>query len=392
VWLFTTVTEYTPWLYRGGFLLAAAIFALVIAAATHPGAPVGRILDVAPMRWVGERSYGIYLWHWPIFLVTRPGVDVPWEGPLVDVARVGLTLVVAALSYRYVEVPIRHGAIGKAVASMRERSRDVGPVGAVVPRRRRTVATLLVTTAVVAALLASFATLPKTDPVQAAYGEYGSTAAISDDTTPSTAPGRPSAKPPTTPSTKPSTKPSAKPSASASKPTSAPPAALTADGKRSTEGLGTGDVSWYGDSVTLWSADVLRRILPGVKLDAAINRSPANIQGAVLASLQRRTLNPIVVMHMGTAGPVSQDRLEATIAALGDRARVVLVTSTARFAWVSPSNAVMAEVAARHDNVVLADWASYSRGKKGWFKDGLHLTEQGKPYFANFVKKAALAN
>ena len=52
----------------------------------------------------------------------------------------------------------------------------------------------------------------------------------------------------------------------------------------------------------------------------------------------------------------------------------------------------MAAVAARHDNVVLADWRAYSAGKDGWFKDGLHLTEKGKPYFANFVKKAALSN
>ncbi len=225
-WLFVTVTEYTPWLYRGGFLLAAAVFALVIAAATHPGAPVGRLLDVAPLRWVGERSYGIYLWHWPIFLVTRPGVDIPWEGPLVDVGRVALTLGVAALSYRYVEVPIRHGAIGKAIASMRERARTVGPVDAVVPRRRVTIATLLVTTAVVAALVASFATLPKTEPVLAAYGEYGSTEAISDDASPTAAPStkpstKPSSKPSSTPSSKPSTKPTPKPSAS-SKPAGRP--------------------------------------------------------------------------------------------------------------------------------------------------------------------------
>ncbi|MFC6237978.1 acyltransferase family protein [Longivirga aurantiaca] len=387
-WLFVTITEYTPWLYRGGFLLAAAVFALVIASATHPGAPIGRLLDVAPMRWVGERSYGIYLWHWPILLVTRPGVDIPWEGPLVDVGRVALTLGVAALSYRYVEVPIRHGAIGKAVASMRERARTVGPVDAVVPRRGATIGTLLVTTAVAAALVASFATLPKTDPVAAAYGEYGSTEAISDDASPTAAPSMsPSTKPSTTPSSKPSTTPTPKPSAS-----SKPPVVLPPGEKRSTEGLGTGDISWYGDSVTLWSADALRAILPGVKLDAAINRSPANMQDAVLASLARGTLRPIVVMHMGTAGPVSEDRLEATIAQLGDRTRIVLVTSTARFAWVKPSNQVMAAVASRHDNVVLADWRTYSTDKDGWFKDGLHLTEKGKPYFGNFVKKAALSN
>ena len=85
-------------------------------------------------------------------------------------------------------------------------------------------------------------------------------------------------------------------------------------------------------------------------------------------------------------------RLEATIAKLDDRARIVLVTSTARFAWVKPSNQVMAAVASRHDNVVLADWRTYSTDKDGWFKDGLHLTEKGKPYFGNFVKKAALSD
>ncbi len=393
VWLFATVTEYTPWLYRGGFLLAAAVFALFIAAATHPGAPVGRVLDVAPLRWVGERSYGIYLWHWPIFLVTRPGVDVPWEGPLVDVGRVALTLAVAALSYRYVEVPIRHGALGKAFAALRSRARSEGVVDAVVPRRRATVVALLATTAVIALLVASFATVPKTDPVEAAYGEYGPTDAISDDSTLSTAPSttaEPSVKPSkpassASASAKPTPKPSAKPTAASS-----PPVVLPPGQKRSTAGLSTGDISWYGDSVTLWSAAVLRSQLPGVSLDAAINRSPANIQGAVLAALGRGTLRPVVVMHMGTAGPVSEDRLEATIAQLGDRARIVLVTSTARFAWVKPSNQVMAAVASRHDNVVLADWRAYSAGKAGWFKDGLHLTEKGKLYFANFVKKAAL--
>jgi peptidoglycan/LPS O-acetylase OafA/YrhL len=380
VLLFVTVSEYTPWLYRGGFLLAAAVFAVVIAAGSHPGAPLGRWLDNPPMRWIGERSYGIYLWHYPVFLVTRPGIDVPWEGAWFDGLRIALVVGVAELSYRYVETPIRRGALGRAWQRARERSRELGPVEAAVPTHRRTWVLLGTASAVAAILVAGF-TQPLPDAQTQAIGTYGSTTAISDDTS---APAEPGARPSSSPVAGTSAKPAAKPTPlpSATKP--AP------QGKAPVTGLTTADISWYGDSVTLWSAPVLRKYLPGVKLDAAINRSPANIEGAVLASRARGTLGSIVVMHLGTAGPVDEGALESTIAKLSGTKRIVLVTSTARFAWVKPSNRVLADVAARHSNVVLADWAAFSAGKAQWFEDGLHLTAQGKPYFAKLVRKKAL--
>ena len=106
--LLVTVSEYTEWLYRGGFLAAASVFALVVAATTHPASPLGPALDNPVMRWIGERSYGIYLYHWPIFLVTRPGLDGPWN----NAVRVALVLAAAELSYRFVEVPVRRGVFG----------------------------------------------------------------------------------------------------------------------------------------------------------------------------------------------------------------------------------------------------------------------------------------
>jgi len=379
VWLFAQVTEYTPWLYRGGFLLAALVFAVVIAAASHPGAPLGRVLDNPPMRWIGERSYGIYLWHYPVFLVTRPGIDVPWQGAWFDAVRIALVVGVAELSYRYVETPVRRGALGRAWSRARERAREVGPVEAAVPTRRRTWVLLATASALAAVMLAGF-TQPVPDAESAAIGTYGSTTAISDDTSAPAKPGRPSARPSSGDRSEPSARPTPLPSATKPAP----------QGKAPVTGLSTADISWYGDSVTLWSAPVLRKYLPGVKLDAAINRSPANIEGAVLASRSRGTLGDIVVMHLGTAGPVDEGALESTIAKLADTRRIVLVTSTARFPWVKPSNAVLADVASRHANVTLADWAAFSAGKPSWFEDGLHLTAKGKPYFAKLVRKKAL--
>lgn len=100
--------ETHPWLYRGGFALVALATALVIAAVTHPRAwMLSALLSLPLLRWIGLRSYGIYLWHWPIFMVSRPYLDVPFGGWLWLALRVALVLLVADLSFRLVELPIR---------------------------------------------------------------------------------------------------------------------------------------------------------------------------------------------------------------------------------------------------------------------------------------------
>ena len=78
------------------------------------------VLGRGPLRWIGLRSYGIYLWHWPVFLVTRPGLDVPLDGPPLLALRLAATVVLADLSYRLVETPIRTGALGRAWKRFRE--------------------------------------------------------------------------------------------------------------------------------------------------------------------------------------------------------------------------------------------------------------------------------
>ena len=107
-------------LFRGGFLLVALLSTIVIAVAVHPASRIGTvILAQQPLRWIGERSYGIYLWHWPIFMVTRPGFDTDITGWPNTALRIALTLVAAELSYRFVEEPIRHGSLGRWYRSLR---------------------------------------------------------------------------------------------------------------------------------------------------------------------------------------------------------------------------------------------------------------------------------
>ncbi len=124
VWDWTRIDGTNAFSYRGGFLLADAMVALVIVSVTMaPGALPARLLSFAPLRFIGWISYGIYLWHWPVFLVldhARTGLD----GWSLFGLRCLVTLAIAMLSWSYVEVPIRRMEFGTW------RSRVLFPIGA----------------------------------------------------------------------------------------------------------------------------------------------------------------------------------------------------------------------------------------------------------------------
>jgi peptidoglycan/LPS O-acetylase OafA/YrhL len=110
--MFWQTSEFSPFLYRGGFAVLALASVLAVASLTHPASRLGPIVGCRPMRWIGERSYGIYLWTLPIIVLTTPEEA---RGP--DLVRAALQvtaiMAVAELSWRYVENPIRHGALGR---------------------------------------------------------------------------------------------------------------------------------------------------------------------------------------------------------------------------------------------------------------------------------------
>ncbi len=103
------VGEYSSFSYRGGMVLLSFATAAVVAATAVPGCLVGRALSWRPLRWIGVRSYGIYLWHYPVIVLTTPPnsvEDLPraaWQ--------IAASVVLAALSWKFIEEPIRHGAL-----------------------------------------------------------------------------------------------------------------------------------------------------------------------------------------------------------------------------------------------------------------------------------------
>ncbi|MST35338.1 acyltransferase family protein, partial [Acidimicrobiaceae bacterium USS-CC1] len=145
-------TQYSPFLYPDGMVLLSLATLAVVAAAAHPATWLGRALGWKPLRWVGSRSYAIYLWHYPIIVLTDPGASAR-PSALRDLAQVAASLVLAELSWRLVESPVRRA--GRAGDSLdRLRVRPVTGIG------RRPGLVLSAVAGVVVVGLAAVAALP----------------------------------------------------------------------------------------------------------------------------------------------------------------------------------------------------------------------------------------
>jgi len=116
----STVSQF---LYPWGFLLLSIATAALVGAVVSPASAIGAVLGWAPLRWIGVRSYGIYLWHWPIVVLVSPN-KTTFDAPRAAI-EVAATFVIAALSWRFVEEPIRRGALGRLWSGARAGARRI---------------------------------------------------------------------------------------------------------------------------------------------------------------------------------------------------------------------------------------------------------------------------
>jgi peptidoglycan/LPS O-acetylase OafA/YrhL len=338
-------------LFRGGFLLVAVISAIVIAVAVHPASRIGTVvLAQQPLRWIGERSYGIYLWHWPIFMVTRPGFDTDITGWLNTAVRIGLTLVVAELSYRFVEEPIRHGALGRWWRSLRAATGEERSL-----MWQRTLLTFGITTLTVAVAgigLAS-AQSPRIEAGLQFLTQTSSTTAPSPTTVPTTQPGTPA---PSTATTAPTVPP--------------PPTPVTA----------------IGDSVMLGAKGALEAKIPGIHVDAAVSRQFGNGIDVIRALKAAGQLAPVVVIHLGTNGVITDGHMAALQQLLADRQRVIFLNLKVPRSWEAGDNAVIQNWVPKFGNAVLINWnGEGSVHPEFFYGDHIHLNTAGQARYADLV-------
>ena len=351
---FVLVTDTGNWLYRGGFLVVAAATAVMIAVVAHPAAWLGPLFALAPLRWIGVRSYGIYLYHWPIFAVTRPDLDLPFGGVPAFLFSTGLTLLVADASYRYLEMPVRNGAVGRTWNRWREQGELGSRLMRIVP----------VTAVAVAAVTFAVATAPAVDE----NDFLGGRTAVGAE--PLNLAGANSGDPAGDPVTG---------------PTPSSPPTLNIYGPVAT----TEPISVVGDSVTVGAADALAFLIPGVTADGEVSRQAPAVFQRIRERRDAGVLGQGVVIQTGTNGVVNEADLRALLDELQDRRRVVLVTTAGSESWQLSSNELIRGVAGDYPNVRVADWASTMQGRGDLVVyDGVHLSDAGKPVYVQLLAQA----
>lgn len=362
-WYTFALDEQQPAAFRGGFTAAQLATLALIAVAVYP-APTRavRLLSARPLRWVGQRSYGIYLIHWPVivFLSRAPG-EQP-EDPLNVAVQLGLILGLATLSYRLVEQPIRHRGVGDAARDTVSRL--------VVAAEGRPVAAI---TMAVGAVVAFGFTIGVTRDVVTASApglSQPESVVITADTT------VPPAAAPTVPPTTATTAPPAAAPETAAPATTAPPAAPAF---RPTTAI--------GDSVLVGAAPAISaRMGQAFAVDAAIGRQMTDADELIADLASKGQLGQVVLLHLGNNGPFSAQQIDAVFAAIGPDRTVLLVNVLVPRRWEGEVNDQLAAAAGRHPNAVLVDWRSLVTSESGLTRDdGFHLTANGAERYADLV-------
>lgn len=340
-------TEYDPATYP--WWLGAASVAAVGAswAGAIPGSWFGRALDVAPMRWIGQRSYGIYLWHWPVYaiaIVVLP--HVPRSGPESLPLGCGVlvcTLVAATLSYRFLEQPVR--TLGYRT-TVRRFVRALQGTATPAPRLRRW-------SAITGAALVVIASGIGTAGILADPGQSSAAQEIGEAVDPG--PALP--------------------------PAPAPPGPMS---------MPVGDqIMAVGDSVMLASIEELQAAYPGIWVDASVSRGLGAGADIIESLAAQGALRQFVVVGLGTNGFIDTGDLDRILAVMGPSRYLILVDAYADRPWTESVNADLAYYADALPNVELAHWHDLIAGNLHLLAgDQVHPGEEGSWLYVQAVTDA----
>ena len=313
---FLLIDASNPAMYKVAFPLAGIFGAAIIASIVHPASRFAPILQNKVLLWIGERSYAIYLWHWVIFQVTRPTVDLAGQAWALYSLRILIVFALADISLRYVELPIRRGVIqywikGRKYRTKRERNRQTSLLG-----------TATVIVVIIAAVI--------------------SVRAISI----------------------------------ASDARTALEKSLTVD--TSTQSPTETDGLWVtGDSVILGIRSVLEQNRPISLVNARIGRQAPELLEVLIQDQPQASESPII-FNLGNNNALSREQVEEIFEAVKGQPQIIVVNTAVPRPWRDGNNQIINEVAARYPQADVVDWNAISNGRPEYFApDGVHLVPAG---------------
>ena len=312
-------------LYRIAFPLAGIFGCLVIISLVHPASRFAPLISTAPFRWIGQRSYGIYIWHWVVFQVTRPSVDLSGQTWALYLARVLLVLALADISLRWVEIPFRQGVVQNWFRGMKYRSSKVR-----LRQQLSVIFSIVITLAITTSI--SVQAITKSDQIA------NELLAPSDELT------------------------------------------------RPTEDLASTTGLWVtGDSVILGIRSKLEAKQHISLVNARVGRQAPELL-AVMRVDQTSVPESPVVFNLGNNNALAESTVVEIFETLKNQPQIIVVNTAVPRSWKDANNAIISSVAARYPNVIVIDWNKISTGRPELFApDGVHLSPAGSDVYVDLV-------
>ena len=315
--VFLLVNESDPTLYKLAFPLAGLFGCAILTSIVHPASRFAPILSSRVAVWIGERSYAIYLWHWVVFQVTRPAVDLEGSTWALYALRILVVFALADISLRLVELPVRSGLVEYWFKGMKYRTKSV-------QRRQKSTVVASVLLLVLGTSYISANAISQSDKEMAVVKQQ-----LEQPVQPSQT-------------------------------SSAQPGGL-----------------WVtGDSVILgihYELDARSHI---AIINARVGRQASELIEVMRADKANAPDSP-VIFNLGNNNKLTSEQVFSVFEEVKNQPRIIVVNTAVPRGWRDENNALIAQYAALYGATVI-DWASISMGHPEYFApDGVHLVPAG---------------
>jgi len=329
---FLLIDASSPTAYKIAFPLAAIFGAAIITSIVHPASRFAPILQNRVLLWIGERSYAIYLWHWVVFQITRPRVDIDGQDWALIALRILVVLALADISLKLVELPIRSGRVEYWFKGMKYRTESV--------RKRQKIAVISSISVVLISLsaLSSFAVISSERTTR----EFQESLL--------------------------------------SEPEFTPPV---------TQAVDRTELIWLtGDSVILGIRSAIADIRPLLVVNARVGRAAPELLEEMSRDLEKAA-GSTVVMDLGNNDLLVEETVRAIFELVKESPKIVVVNTAVPRPYRDANNELIAQLATEYSNVRVVDWNAISDGHPEYFApDGVHLVPTGVSAYVIAIAEA----
>lgn len=359
---FLFLNDGTTFLYYGGMFLISLVCVVLVAITAHPGASLNRWLTNPVFTWLGKRSYGIYLYQFPIMIFYEAKFNVANHLVLHTIIEIVLILLITELSYRFVERPMRLFNYRVLFSKLKNWLQA--------PLKSKEKITLLSVLLVTLIALVGIITAP-TNQVDANQQELQKQIEANQKEAQKTQTSTETTE------------------TSSEGPDMAEKYNLTNRQITKAENM---PVTAFGDSVLLAGASGLKEIFPKMIIDGEVGRQVEDSPPLLQALKDKKQLEDTVLLSLGTNGSFTDEEFDQMMKVIGTKRRVfVLNVHVPTQRWQNEVNQKLSEMAEKYKNVTLIDWYDYSSSQPGWFYDDqVHPNPDGIVPYCSLIAEALL--